>query len=78
MDFFLINIVYLGDAPFQKVAFIEGRKEVFGDQDLGNHPLKVQTVTLSGGSSERKDVLSKAWRLTNQAFQNICDLDIDE
>ena len=76
--FFLINIVYLGDV--QKVAFTEG-KRIFGDQGLGNHPLVVQTVTLSDGSLEKKDILSKAWRIRkcmNQALQNVCDLDSDE
>lgn len=62
MSFFLINIVYLGDDPVQKVPFIEGRR-VFGDQGLGNHPLVGQTMTLSDGRLEKKDVLSKAWRI---------------
>lgn len=72
MNFRLISIVCLGETPFQKKGFIEERK-IFGDQDLGNHSLDVQTVTLSGGSSEREDVLSKAWRVrahVNQALQN--------
>ena len=53
-----------------KTAKVLGRR-VFGDQGLGNHPLGGQTMTLSDGSLEKKDVLSKAWRIRkymNQAL----------
>lgn len=56
-------------------------EEILGQQDFGNHPLETLTKTLSGGSSERKDVLSKAWRagwLMKQALENVYDLDIGE
>ena len=46
-------------------------RRVFRDQGLGNHPLVGQTMTLSDGSLEKKDVLSKAWRIRkymNQAL----------
>lgn len=49
----------MGDAPFQNVEFMEGRTGL-DDEDLGNGLLEAQTKALSGGSSKRKDVLSKA------------------
>ena len=70
----------MGDAPFQNVEFMEGRAGL-DDEDLGNGLLEAQTKALSGGSSKRKDVLSKAWRVRghmNKAAENTYDLDIGD
>lgn len=66
------------DEDFASLMFHVEKTSPKSELFLHNNPKVVQTVTLGGGSSERKDVLSKAWRLMDQAFQNICDLDIDE